>query len=78
MSDSKVCPKCGQEMTQGFIADYAHAAVRVSHWVDGPPEASFWMTTKAPARKSLPVGTFRCIGCGFLESYALACFAAKK
>jgi len=78
MPDSRVCPKCAQAMTQGFIADHTYGAVRVSHWVDGPPEASFWMKTRAPTERSLPVGTFRCVGCGFLESDALPCFALKK
>jgi hypothetical protein len=50
---------------------------RVSNWVEGAPEKSVWHGTNVPAEKCVPVGTFRCSTCGFLESYALPEFAAK-
>ncbi len=78
MQDAKTCPKCGQHMTQGFIADHTYGAVNVSLWVEGAPRASFWKKIKAPAAKSLPVATFRCLGCGFLESYAAAAYGVQR
>ena len=72
------CPKCNGEMVQGFIVDHHAGGKRlVSNWVEGAPEKSFWVVTKVPADKCIPVGTFRCSGCGFLESYAQPEFAAK-
>ena len=78
MQDAKTCSKCGQPMTQGFIADHTYGAVNVSQWVEGAPRASFWKKIKAPADKSLPVATFRCTGCGFLESYAASSYGVQR
>jgi hypothetical protein len=78
VDDSKSCPKCGQGMIQGFIADNLESGVAVSHWVEGEPQTSWLGGLKTPIEKSLPVGTFRCMSCGFLESYALLRYSAKK
>jgi hypothetical protein len=64
-------------MEQGFVLDMSYGAQRVSEWVRGSPEKSFWTTTKAPAGDRIPIGTFRCTSCGFLESYARPGFAAS-
>ena len=71
------CPKCNGRMEQGFILDNAYAAHVVSQWVAGPPLKSFWSGTKIPSEGLVPVGTFRCAKCGYLESYARPEFAAK-
>ena len=74
------CPKCNGVMVQGFISDYKDwASCRVSNWVEGAPGKPTWFGTcvPAPAEKCIPVGTFRCSVCGFLESYAHPEFAAK-
>lgn len=78
MTDTKRCPKCSQTMIRGFIPDRTDAVVHVSHWVAGAPRRSFWKKIKAPADQSLPVATFRCVGCGFLESYADAAFGPQR
>jgi len=64
-------------MVQGFVADFTHMAVAVESWVEGPPQKSFWMGTKVPTQNRLPIATFRCSLCGFLESYADKDFAAQ-
>jgi phage FluMu protein Com len=64
------CPKCNEEMEEGFIADYTHGAVLVSKWVEGEPEKSFWLGTKTRGKEKVKVKTYRCSGCGYLESYA--------
>ena len=74
---STVCPKCNGKMVQGFTFDIDGHLRKVSSWVDGAPESSFWQNTKVPAEKCVPVGTFRCSVCGFLEAYARSEFAAK-
>ena len=73
------CPKCNGVMVQGFIIDfYGSKFSRVSNWVEGAPGKSSWFgSVPAPAEKRIPVGTFRCSVCGFLESYAHPEFAAK-
>ncbi len=72
------CPRCAGRMEQGFVVDNAHGGARlVSHWVEGPPEKAFWTRTKAPSAAQIPIGTFRCSSCGFLESWARPEFKAK-
>jgi hypothetical protein len=71
------CSKCGDEMEQGFVLDNTYGARIVSQWVAGPPEKSFWFGTKLPDNSLIPIGTFRCTSCGFLESYARPEFAAQ-
>ena len=72
------CPKCNCEMVQGFIFDREDGGLRrVINWVEGAPDKAFWTVTKVPEEKCVPVGTFRCSECGFLESYARLEFAAK-
>ncbi len=70
MSEPTVCPKCNGKMVRGFVADWSHAQVFVSQWVEGWPHKSFWTGTKVPSDKCIPIGTFRCGECGYLESYA--------
>ncbi len=67
---TRQCPKCQQTMEQGFIPDYAHGGILLSSWHPGAPEKSFWKGTKASRRTVIPIGAFRCPGCGFLEFYA--------
>jgi hypothetical protein len=64
------CPKCQGEMIQGFVVDHTYGAVVLNYWVEGPPQRSFWTGIKVPPMKSVPIGTFRCASCGYLESYA--------
>ena len=64
-------------MEQGFIIDNTYGARIVSHWSAGQPRKSFWTGTKLPEEKQIPIGTFRCESCGFLESYALREFASQ-
>ena len=67
-----------EELVRGFIAgQHTHLEISVSRWVEGEPEPSFFMGTRAPNEKSLHVTTYRCIACGFLESYALREHAEK-
>jgi hypothetical protein len=66
------CPRCGRKMQKGFLIDRGdHNAPGVPRWVEGAPEKSFWTGLKTKDRLIIPVMTYRCAGCGFLESYAL-------
>ena len=76
-AEANRCPKCNGEMVQGFTFEHDGWQRIVSTWVEGAPEKSFWQSAKVPADKCVPVGTFRCSACGFLESYARPEFAAE-
>ncbi|MFY9345290.1 MAG: hypothetical protein WAT39_22560 [Planctomycetota bacterium] len=72
------CPKCGSPMQQGFVIDNNENSRFVSHWAAGAPRETFWTGTRRPEQEPIPIGTFRCAACGFLESYAAPEFAARK
>lgn len=74
IADPIRCPKCDGKMVRGFL--FEAAGNELASWVEGPPESSVWGSAKAPKDKRVPVGTFRCSGCGFLESYARQDLAA--
>lgn len=60
-------------MEGGFVADKAHYSMpETQKWVEGAPEHSFWSGLKLKGREIIPVMTYRCERCGFLESYARA------
>ena len=69
-ADAPACPKCDAVMEPGFVLDQTYGAMTQSAWIEGPPERSFWTGLKVKGRDRLPVTTFRCPECGFLESYA--------
>lgn len=65
------CPKCRHAMEPGFLLDKGHFnSPTPSEWLEGEPVPSFWSGLKTKGRDRLPVRTYRCSGCGFLESYA--------
>lgn len=67
------CLRCGGPMESGFVADKAHYSMpETQKWVEGAPEHSFWSGLKMKGREIIPVTTYRCERCGFLESYATA------
>lgn len=76
MFESHRCPKCPGPMEQGFIIDNSYGELLVSHWAPGVPRKSFWTGTKLPKEKLVPIGTYRCSSCGYLEAYAKPEFAA--
>jgi hypothetical protein len=64
------CPKCHGAMEVGFVVDNTYGAVAASEWASGEPVYSIWTGMKMRGRERHPVITYRCAGCGFLESYA--------
>ena len=68
------CAECGKAMEAGFVLDLldhqTHGSGTQSAWIDGAPEPSFWTGVKLKGHQRLPVTTYRCPGCGYLESYA--------
>ncbi len=72
MKRSLRCAKCEGSMSEGFIIDEAHDRYRVTRWQPGKPVKSIWTGVKQVKTDQLPVATWRCDRCGFLESYANA------
>ena len=71
MDQTLDCLRCGGPMEQGFVADKAHYSVpEIQNWVEGTPERSFWSGIRLKGKEVLPVKTYRCERCGYLESYA--------
>lgn len=78
MSTVSNCPKCDRSMEEGFIPEYAHPTLLVSKWHPGPPQEADlrllglkvgeWLDVRADKMRA--ISTYRCVGCGFLESYA--------
>ena len=69
--ESRRCAKCDGKMEEGFLLDNTDAGRVQTKWVQGAPEESRWgIGVKLKARLQLPISTFRCTKCGYLESYA--------
>jgi predicted nucleic-acid-binding Zn-ribbon protein len=65
MSNHK-CPKCGADMQEGFTLEHRLPV----GWFAGKPERSFLGDIKAAGREHRHIESYRCVGCGYLESYA--------
>ena len=69
------CPYCEKEMERGFLLDFTRNAVINSRWQAGDPQDQkfFGLKTggvKLNKKRTLPVSSYRCSDCGYLESYA--------
>ena len=66
------CEKCGRDMERGLILDRGHydVATSASTWVEGRKLPGFWSDLTGKGKRRLAVITYRCAGCGYLESYA--------
>lgn len=64
-----VCLKCGSAMEEGFIVEYTHNSSNPNRWFQGGPERE-WGVVKLSRKENFWVTTYRCRGCGYLESYA--------
>jgi len=66
------CAKCGGIMHGGFILDRGmYDAAHPAEWAEGQPVKSFWKGGLNLTDKAIyEVTSYRCDGCGYLESYA--------
>ncbi|HEY5936226.1 MAG TPA: hypothetical protein VIU61_16360 [Kofleriaceae bacterium] len=75
---SVTCPKCQSAMAPGFIPDkFDKLHGKLSVWRAGEAKSSFWAGVTSPDETTIPIRTFRCVKCGYLESYARPEFAAS-
>jgi predicted nucleic-acid-binding Zn-ribbon protein len=64
------CPKCGKMMQEGYTPEVSQSRAGGTRWVSGTPETGFLGTLNLRGKEVIDVRTFRCPGCGYLESYA--------
>jgi hypothetical protein len=71
-NNAPICPKCNGAMQDEFMVEYRHGTANpfITRWAAGPPVKRLWWRSNAPAKKQIPIITFRCMRCGFLESHA--------
>jgi hypothetical protein len=67
------CPKCSGQMESGFMLDRGAGPIDVqARWLEGAPTPRFFFDgVKMGGREPMPVTTYRCGGCGYLESFAM-------
>jgi len=70
MTQPVKCPKCAGRMEPGFVLDQTYGANLQAEWVEGSPTPTGWTGVKMKGRERIPVTTYRCERCGYLESFA--------
>jgi len=58
-------------MEEGFILDDTYGGHVPTEWAEGKPRRSIWTGVKIAKEARHPMTTYRCRGCGYLESYAV-------
>ena len=65
-------------MREGFILEAGESGRPVGKWIEGTPERPWTrFGVKIDDRARYPIETYRCEGCGYLESYARGKGAAQ-
>jgi|HubBroStandDraft_2_1064218.scaffolds.fasta_scaffold4096351_1 hypothetical protein len=67
---AKVCAKCGGQMEEGYIPHRVYGGAQVASWISGQPRKSFLSGIDLDGKYEMAIQTFRCLECGYLESYA--------
>lgn len=66
-----VCSKCGTAMVAGFVAEYLSGGrAQLDYWIEGPPTQDLRGRLDVTDQRKIPIKTYRCSRCGYLESYA--------
>jgi hypothetical protein len=72
MDMSYRCSKCNSDMEEGFLLEKGDAGVlSLQTWASGKPVKSWISGINLKDKTIYDVKTFRCIECGYLDSYAL-------
>jgi hypothetical protein len=72
LPESPTCPRCRWAMARGYLLDQAQGGFGMGTWIEGQPVRSGWSNLIRPPRleRSIPIVSYRCTGCGYLELYA--------
>jgi hypothetical protein len=57
-------------MTAGVVLNGLQGGQLMPCWVEGIPDQNFFGNLKLRNRQTLPVTSFRCQACGYLELFA--------
>jgi hypothetical protein len=57
-------------MQEGVVVDLGYAGVLQSMWVEDQASSSGSAGTVDNHKRKIKTSTYRCLGCGFLDSYA--------
>jgi predicted nucleic-acid-binding Zn-ribbon protein len=72
MKGTVECIKCHAQMESGWVPDNTDSGLKRQNWSPGEAQPNFWTGLKVERKdKVIPVTTFRCPNCGYLESYAI-------
>lgn len=77
-TNTPLCPKCNNDMTPGGIVPRINKSLLrmawgfVNKWVEGVVEGDKAGFIDMKDKDTYPIETYRCINCGYLESYAKA------
>ena len=78
MNQAVQCLRCHTQMELGYVPDMKEGGFSQQNWHPGQPKKSFWTGLKMNRDQLVPVTTFRCPKCGYLESYALSRIAPAQ
>lgn len=65
------CAKCGGPMVEGYSVDRGPSTVVPGRWIEGPVERTMWGNADTSGRDCRTITLWRCVGCGYLEAYAI-------
>ena len=65
-----LCMKCDGEMIEGFVVQQGQNLTAIERWHGGLRARSIWAEIKQRASPGIPITTFRCETCGYVEQYA--------
>jgi hypothetical protein len=57
-------------MEPGFVLDRNRFEDRQGTWLEGTLQLNMWTGSAKNKKDQIPVTTYRCDSCGYLESYA--------
>jgi predicted nucleic-acid-binding Zn-ribbon protein len=69
MNKQPQCPKCGQQMQEGYVPGASQSRAGEIQWVSGVPDVGYF-GLNLRGKEVVAIRTFRCAGCGYLEFYA--------
>jgi hypothetical protein len=67
LPESPTCPRCRSGMVRGYLLDRAQGGFGMGMWLEGPPVRPGFTPR---LERSIPIVSYRCTGCGYLELYA--------
>ena len=66
------CPKCQSlQIEEGYVPDNGYGAIHAPAFHPGKPDKRWW-GVKMDKKALIPISTYRCARCGYLESFAKA------